>query len=748
MHMPSSGRVVRHRGKPVSADPLPPDDEEAEHRRLATVHQQTGQKLIVSQVNLSGTGGGGSGSAGSQNVGGSGRGSPVLNHERRTATDLSGSKVITPAQIRRGLSMSGMVVESSSKVQPPAAPSSSSSLVTSPSNVGGQSVAYGAPSPVTLFAQGVPSPVPVSSTMGSGALESAPSVTALSSPSAGMSLMDMDMQNGTQQKRRQVFAIRVLLPRDITTIILCDEQTRVADLMEKALQKLQMLLGIAFDRSHVDMAYNFPAGVSLLEPELVLIALPFIRQQVLNQETPVLELIYRSEFRASENAVSSTHSTFTEFGSSPPFIATSLNRSPVNRPRYDSLSMDYINVAPSSHLGTPSSTAIQGISPAVTSVLDVTSPSLPKPASQTTTDKSLRGGNDRSAARRSYSFAMVDLLSSNDGTSDALPPSASLQSVNSKSRLDVSTSKPVRPSSMVGIPRQPSRVFLVEFQFLDSVSLKMEVSGQDSVAQMKRNLWTHPQLPADIESSDQYRLLYTHPEDGYWVELFDEQQLVFMISVVNFWLDENQPFVFYVMTRAKPASKPLQLLNKKIGSLIGFGLYRFDYLKDFEVDVFRRNMVILRQDEIRKRDPLYYTLQPSVDSSPASATLLQRLGTGMKIHFRLHVQNQKMVKTLACAVNESPAKIISQFLDKNRFGAMATTKPQDFVLKVVGANEFLVGENPIIDFSHIRKCLMREERIELSLVPLNTISLAQPPLLEEVSFTLPQYFRSKVLFLV
>lgn len=47
---------------------------------------------------------------------------------------------------------------------------------------------------------------------------------------------------------------------------------------------------------------------------------------------------------------------------------------------------------------------------------------------------------------------------------------------------------------------------------------------------------------------------------------------------------------FVIDTKKKPLSKAEQRFNMRIGNLINYGLYQFDYLKDPEVDFFRRRM--------------------------------------------------------------------------------------------------------------------------------------------------------------
>src|SRR5690606_1237273 len=105
---------------------------------------------------------------------------------------------------------------------------------------------------------------------------------------------------------------------------------------------------------------------------------------------------------------------------------------------------------------------------------------------------------------------------------------------------------------------------------------------------------------------DDYRLVYTTLE-GEVIELFDEQQIFHTISYVRQMQSSGGKIRFQVVTRHKSLPKQAQIVNKKIGNLIGFGLYRFDYLKDMEVDIFRRNMVRVRQEAVEMCDEFVYS---------------------------------------------------------------------------------------------------------------------------------------------
>lgn len=91
-------------------------------------------------------------------------------------------------------------------------------------------------------------------------------------------------------------------------------------------------------------------------------------------------------------------------------------------------------------------------------------------------------------------------------------------------------------------------------------------------------------------------------------------------------------------------------------------MFRFDYLKDLEVDAFRRSMIrfpfcwfsiqlnaSVRQEAAKQRHQLKYTLLPELDFTPITNQLKDKLTADNKVPFRLHVLFAQMVKTVACS---------------------------------------------------------------------------------------------------
>ena len=90
--------------------------------------------------------------------------------------------------------------------------------------------------------------------------------------------------------------------------------------------------------------------------------------------------------------------------------------------------------------------------------------------------------------------------------------------------------------------------------------------------------------------------------------------------MMQVWIATKTDATFYVEPKKKPISKQEQIFNMKIGNLINYGLYQFDYMQEPEIDCFRRSMARVRMGVVRKRNVFHYMMAPNVESSAVSAT--------------------------------------------------------------------------------------------------------------------------------
>lgn len=127
-----------------------------------------------------------------------------------------------------------------------------------------------------------------------------------------------------------------------------------------------------------------------------------------------------------------------------------------------------------------------------------------------------------------------------------------------------------------------------------SETVEVDLSGDLTMTQVKTVLLPmfHHFLqncakPATA-SSTEWALRYQQPDETI-IELLDGDQQLQAISIFHD-TSSSRPakLKLFLVPKALKASKHAQLLNKQIGNLIGYGLYRFDYLKSSEVDLCRR----------------------------------------------------------------------------------------------------------------------------------------------------------------
>lgn len=114
---------------------------------------------------------------------------------------------------------------------------------------------------------------------------------------------------------------------------------------------------------------------------------------------------------------------------------------------------------------------------------------------------------------------------------------------------------------------------------------------------------------------------------------------------------QKTPFTLLLQEKTKVFSKQRQLFTKKLGAVIGFGLYRFEYQRDQEIDIFRRRMVNIRkQEQEAATASCNNNLHPYLDQAPLTDYLMEILGSiNYRLHIRIHLpHNSQIVKTFVC----------------------------------------------------------------------------------------------------
>uniref|UniRef100_A0A1B6CVF3 phosphatidylinositol 3-kinase n=1 Tax=Clastoptera arizonana TaxID=38151 RepID=A0A1B6CVF3_9HEMI len=256
----------------------------------------------------------------------------------------------------------------------------------------------------------------------------------------------------------------------------------------------------------------------------------------------------------------------------------------------------------------------------------------------------------------------------------------------------------------------------------NGVFIPLEASRNATIHEIKEDLW---------EEASKYPLHGTLHEPSSYVfccincmaeteELIDEHRR----------LCDVKPFAAVLKIIERKDDKAEKILNGQITRLIGKGLHEFDSLKNSEVNYFRGKMKALADEMARNRqnkswkERLYYRYPPRISHSsilppPVSSKLIDgKFVLDVKFEntetkFMFHVQHTTTPKQLMVSILNKKA------ITLNTKGEHVS----DFVLKVCGQEEYLVGDYPLVNFTYIQEALCRDVTPTLVTVSVKSVDV-------------------------
>ncbi|KAF5291172.1 hypothetical protein FQA39_LY14414 [Lamprigera yunnana] len=172
-------------------------------------------------------------------------------------------------------------------------------------------------------------------------------------------------------------------------------------------------------------------------------------------------------------------------------------------------------------------------------------------------------------------------------------------------------------------------------------------------------------------------------------------------------------------------------LNVQIGHLIGKRLQEFDALSSPEINDFRFKMRKLGDEVAQDRSKyswekrLYYQFSPRV--TPVSTSLADTICRGRNIVITSKFESTDNSFRFNIPHTTKPTKLLEIILAKKaNILNQRSENPHDYVLKVCGRDEYLVGDQSIIQFQYIQDSLFRD------MIPaVVTMSVHKVPILIE-----------------
>ncbi|XP_078536462.1 phosphatidylinositol 4,5-bisphosphate 3-kinase catalytic subunit gamma isoform [Lissotriton helveticus] len=252
-------------------------------------------------------------------------------------------------------------------------------------------------------------------------------------------------------------------------------------------------------------------------------------------------------------------------------------------------------------------------------------------------------------------------------------------------------------------------------------TMLLDVAGNCTVEQMKAQVWLRAietSLNADFYRKFSPDLCLLHyQKKGQWYEIYDRHQVIQTLDCILYWkvLQKDKGRI-HVVQKQSTRDGTLEF-QRQLNYLIGSDVTDVSNVHDDELEFTRRRLLTPRVIELTKRDPTLYSMDPWVTSKPLPEYLLNKIMTN-NIFIILHKGTTS--QTIKVSIDDTPDVILQSF-----FAKMAKKKllldiseersELDFVLRVCGRDEYIIGDTPIKDFHWIRQCLKNGEEIHLVL---------------------------------
>uniref|UniRef100_A0A3Q2GLF0 Phosphatidylinositol 4,5-bisphosphate 3-kinase catalytic subunit gamma isoform-like n=1 Tax=Cyprinodon variegatus TaxID=28743 RepID=A0A3Q2GLF0_CYPVA len=220
----------------------------------------------------------------------------------------------------------------------------------------------------------------------------------------------------------------------------------------------------------------------------------------------------------------------------------------------------------------------------------------------------------------------------------------------------------------------------------------------------------HPD-PFAILDPEKYLLLYAR--GGDWYEALDDCQILRTLDIP--WsLDDSRCLVAHIVAKPRVAGDLEQKKRQQqtLKYLIGHDLEQEASDRLGELTFTRRKLASPRRVELKNRHDVLYATEPWVTQAPVPSELEEWLNR--KLPVTLHYMS-KISFSILVDLKATPDVLLQVFGRVMEEQGVEYDFSEELVLKVSGREEFLSGENSLIDFLWVRQCLKFSAHEDLSL---------------------------------
>ncbi|XP_018318828.1 phosphatidylinositol 4,5-bisphosphate 3-kinase catalytic subunit delta isoform [Agrilus planipennis] len=273
---------------------------------------------------------------------------------------------------------------------------------------------------------------------------------------------------------------------------------------------------------------------------------------------------------------------------------------------------------------------------------------------------------------------------------------------------------------MVPIPKEftydfwltgPTDFTVVTCLMPNGVCILLDVSHNATLAEIKEELW---------EEAAKYPLYGMLHDMSVYVFLY-----VNSMSELERITDENRRLCDVRPTGATlkltecHADKAEHQLNIQISHLIGKRLQEFDALSSAEINDFRFKMrklgdeIAYERSKLSWQERLHYQFPPRLAQG--------NVNCDRPIVLISKFENIDTSFTFSVPGTTTPSKLLETILNKKGNILNIREKPCDYILKVCGRDEFLVGDYDLIQFQYIQDALNRDITPVLVTIPIDSV---------------------------
>ncbi|XP_052246481.1 phosphatidylinositol 4,5-bisphosphate 3-kinase catalytic subunit delta isoform-like isoform X2 [Dreissena polymorpha] len=258
----------------------------------------------------------------------------------------------------------------------------------------------------------------------------------------------------------------------------------------------------------------------------------------------------------------------------------------------------------------------------------------------------------------------------------------------------------------------------IDFLLPNGMFIQLNVDFNKPLDLIKQTLWESARnfpLYQKLKEKDRYFFEYLN-RLGEREEVTDE----------SLRLSEIRPIGRFLRLQERKDDSEKNTLHKQINALLGNkNLMEMHSIPRPEVDDFRTKMLLFtnsisqNRSAFEKRFPLQLRSSVTLPDD-----IRQRLNNGYLVVV-VRIEETKSIFHIQCHIEESPELVVDNALRK--WYNKPIRNSYDYILKVVGQEDYLYGKTPIHNFKYIYTCIQKSQAPQFWLVLKKSIWPGDPP---------------------